>query len=320
VSVRNKPRPGHVSGAIVVSIVAVLGLSPSTVAAAEPSPVPTWPAPLVENFDAFDTGRWYPYQPPDDEANNPRRTPDLVSVGDGHLQLTGSVTAAGLEIGAAVGDNHEQKYGRWEVRFRADPGRGYGAAVLLWPAGGGRWPDDGEIDLIEVPSPQRDLAINSLHNGHNGHDDNKDAQAVRADFTTWHTVAVDWLPHSVTYYLDGVETWRSPRTSLVPTTTPMRLALQLDECADRVYHGFIPCRDASSPERVVMEVDWVKVFSTTPAILDANAAGTFPPPPSTTTSTSAPPQAAGAAPRSTAAPAADETSPVAVRAVPRFTG
>jgi hypothetical protein len=317
VSSRNVRRPGRASGAIVVTIAAALGLSPSTVAAAESSSTPTWPAPLVENFDAFDTSRWYPYQPPDDEAHNPRRTPDLVSVADGHLQLTGSVTTAGLEIGAAVGDKHEQKYGRWEVRFRADPGRGYGAAVLLWPTDGGRWPDDGEIDLIEVPSPQRDLAINSLHNGH---DDNKDDKAVRADFTAWHTVAVDWLPHSVTYYLDGVETWRSPRPSLVPTTKPMRAALQLDECAERVYHGFIPCRDASSPARVVMEVDWVKVFSTTPAILDADAAGTFPPPPSTTTSTPAAPQAAGAAPSSTAAPAAHGTSPAAVRAVPRYTG
>jgi hypothetical protein len=36
----------------------------------------------------------------------------------------------------------------------------------------------------------------------------------------------------------------------------MHLALQLDQgCSD-----FIPCRDAGTPARVVMDVDWVKVY------------------------------------------------------------
>jgi hypothetical protein len=36
----------------------------------------------------------------------------------------------------------------------------------------------------------------------------------------------------------------------------MHLALQLDQGCD----DFIPCRDPSTPDQVVMDVDWVKVF------------------------------------------------------------
>ena len=40
------------------------------------------------------------------------------------------------------------RYGRYSVRFRADPVAGYKTAWLLWPDSG-RWPADGEIDFPE---------------------------------------------------------------------------------------------------------------------------------------------------------------------------
>jgi beta-glucanase (GH16 family) len=228
----------------------VQGISPSA-----------WGTPVVEDFLGFDESRWYKYRASADLAHKPRRSPDLVSVESGVLRLAGTVDPHGAEIGSGVGDGFARRYGRWEARFRVERGAGYGAAVLLWPAGGGRWPDDGEINLVEVPTPERQSGINAIHNG----TDNKRAMGpVTADFTSWHTVAVDWLPGSVTYYLDGVPTRVETRPELIPSTRPLRLALQLDECARRIYGPFIPCRDASSPNAVVMEVDWVKVYPVAP--------------------------------------------------------
>jgi licheninase len=215
--------------------------------------------PVVEDFngETLDLARWTPYDYPD---THPRRSKDLVHVEGGILSLEGSVDADGHEIGAGLGDHLEQNYGRWEVRFRVDAGAGYGAAILLWPAEGYTFPDDGEVDIIEAPKPSREGGFNVVHLGA---DNAQDGHLFSADFTQWHTAAVDWSPGQLVYSLDGVETWRAP-TELVPDKV-MRLALQLDECAPSVYGGWIPCRDASSPPTVALQVDWVKVYPYDPA-------------------------------------------------------
>jgi beta-glucanase (GH16 family) len=220
-------------------------------------------SPVVDNFTVLDSRRWYPYDSP---TKQPRRSPDLVRVRSGELQLIGSVNAAGQEVGSGLGDRLGQKYGRWEARFRVDRGAGYGAVILLWPTTN-TWPKDGEIDLIEIPKPERVHGINVVHNGpHNS----SRAHGVAADFTQWHTVAVDWLPDRLVYWLDGKMTWTVDRSTrpydgstqnLVPSTAPMRFALQFDECAHAVYgSGWIPCRTAATPKQVIMHVDWVKVY------------------------------------------------------------
>ena len=204
---------------------------------------------------------------------------------DGKLVLEGATNAQGQEIGSGVADHIDQNYGRWEVRFRVDAGAGYGAAILLWPSAGYEFPDDGEIDIMEVPAPTRDRGVNVVHLGPRN---DQAGNPVVADFTAWHTVSVDWSPGELVYHLDGVETWRAP-THLVPDKV-MRLALQLDECALPVYRGWIPCRDASSPPTVAMEVDWVKVYPYDPSSPPATA------PPGTTTSTTATPTSTTAPP------------------------
>jgi hypothetical protein len=226
-------------------------------AVAQSAPMLDWGTPTVDEFDTFDSARWFKYQPVPPGSEDAHRSPELVSVSDGLLHLSGAVEPDGHPIGSAVGDRLRRTYGRWEVRFRVQRGRGYGAAILLWPATE-NWPEDGEIDLIEIPHPDRQSGINSLHNGPSN--TSPPPNGIVADFTNWHTVAVDWLPDSVTYYLDGVQTWRRIEPHLIPGTGPLRLALQLDECAPTKYEGFIPCRDTTSPPTVVMDIDWVKVY------------------------------------------------------------
>jgi len=213
-----------------------------------------WGQPTVENFDSLG-GRWFVYDFP---TTSPRRSRDLVSVSGGILKLRGATNAAGLDVGSGVSDNEfHQKYGRWEARFRVTSGAGFGVAILLWPENG-RWPKDGEVDLVEVPSADRQRAVESIHNGpsnlHTTH-------GIVSDFTTWHTVAVDWLPSGLTYYVDGQATWNVNNPAYIPTTGQLHLTLQLDECAPTVYGGFIPCRTGGPSAGTVLEVDWVKVYA-----------------------------------------------------------
>jgi len=236
--------------------------SPSTSPSVSPSTSPSaratssfWGDPVaVENFDGPLSGEWGKYDSPD---SSPPRSADLVSVSGGQLHLAGGVDARlGKDVGSGVMFLRDQKYGRWEVRFRVQAGAGYAPDVLLWPKRNSDWPTAGEIDLAEMNEPARKGFGSFLHHGK---DNNIVGHDTKTDFTRFHTIAVDWLPTRVTYYLDGRKIFNvTPgqiRTGL-PTESVMHLALQLDQGCS----SLIPCRTANTPARVVMDVDWVRVY------------------------------------------------------------
>ena len=92
-----------------------------------------------------------------------------------------------------------QKYGKYKVRLRMDRGKGVAAIALLWPVGD-QWPP--EIDFAEDGG-----ATNTRHDVsatlHYGADDSQIQRSVRADFTRWHTVGLEWTPGRLVYTLDG---------------------------------------------------------------------------------------------------------------------
>ncbi|MEU0571836.1 glycoside hydrolase family 16 protein [Nonomuraea sp. NPDC005983] len=206
----------------------------------------TWGAPVVvENFDgtSLDPSKWMIYDSPE-AAVNPR-TGRASTVSGGVLRLRGA-RYGGRDLSGGVASTLAQAYGRWEVRFRAEAGAGYTPVALLWPAS-----DDGpgaEVDFAEIVDPQRQGGGIFVHS-----DAGRALQQLRADFTTWHTAAVDWLPGRLTFWLDGHRLWdyQGPH---VPGNRRMGLALQNDVvCEPR-------CRDASTPDTVSMYVDWVRIY------------------------------------------------------------
>ncbi|WP_433300424.1 glycoside hydrolase family 16 protein [Actinoplanes sp. CA-030573] len=240
---------------IVAAVAVVAGVTAAFVGndATEQSAAPRV---IVEDFNGseLDGQDWLVYDSPDKE---PPRSSAAVSVGGGMLHLTGGFdAAAGKDVGAGLMSTTQLKYGRWEVRFRVDKGAGYSAEVLLWPLENEDWPRVGEIDVAEVNDPQRQSVLHYLHHGE---DDDKIGSSTPVDFTQFHTVAVDWRADRVVYYLDGVETFRVTGQTFdggLPTESKMHLALQLDQgCND-----FIPCRNAATPKKVSMDVDWVKIY------------------------------------------------------------
>jgi licheninase len=217
----------------------------------------TWGPAVSDNFfgTTLNSRRWWVYNDP---TGDPRRLASLTRVRNGELQLVGM---AGREYGAGVGDRISYTYGRWTARFRVDAGAGYGTGILLWPASE-RWPNDGEIDLIEVPKADRRTGYSYVHvgGGEGGNDDVHVGRAVTpyANFTQWHTISVDWFPWGVVITLDGKQ-WSAPASvgglSMIPQS-PLHFALQMDACAMK-YGNWIPC--SPSPRQTILHIDWVQV-------------------------------------------------------------
>ncbi|HEY0814151.1 MAG TPA: glycoside hydrolase family 16 protein [Pseudonocardia sp.] len=199
------------------------------------------------NAASLNTRKWGTYDSVGGFGYGLRR-PSAISVSGGNLVIT----AAGNTSGG-MGDSFGQVYGRWEVRARTDPGRGFGSAILLWPDS--EKLSAGEIDIAEVPDEQRDLVHYVLHSGYDGN--TLDGWHLPGDYTQWHTFAVDWLPNQITWYVDGTAVYKVTNRARIPDTS-MHLAIQLDE--GPVKDWIFP-PDTTTPPQIRLQVDWVHVYA-----------------------------------------------------------
>lgn len=175
------------------------------------------------------------------------RRPSAITQSGGSLVIT----AAGQTTGG-LAQSVGQMYGRWEFRARTDNGRGFGSAVLLWPDS--EKLSDGEIDIAEVPSENRDRAHFVLHSGSGGN--TLDGSNLEGDFSQWHSFAVDWLPDHITWYVDGRAQYTVRDWTHIPDT-PMHLAIQLDQGPVK---DWMPAPDATTPPKIHLQVDWVRQY------------------------------------------------------------
>lgn len=236
-------------------------LDPDSAPAPAPGPIPDpasgtataaaahgWRLVAADEFDGsrVDTGRWTLY----DGAGNGGvglRRPSAVSQSGGELHITGRGDVSG-----GMNWRGGRTYGRWEVRARMDRGNGYAPAILLWPSSG-RWPQDGEIDLSEIPRGDRRESHFTIHWGA---ENSQTGFASRGDFTQWHTFAVEWQPDHITFFLDGRAVYTNTDPVAIPRG-PMHLAVQNDVGP----YNWIPPRDPSTPPEVALHVDWVRIYA-----------------------------------------------------------
>jgi hypothetical protein len=108
-------------------------------------------------------------------------------------RLHGPGTDAGLGL----------RYGRYSVRFRADPVDGFRTAWLLWPDSN-VWPDDGEINF-----PEGELNDQIQGFAHftlpQGSFPSQDILETGVGYADWHIATVEWSPGMVRFLLDGKE-------------------------------------------------------------------------------------------------------------------
>jgi beta-glucanase (GH16 family) len=193
----------------------------------------------------LDQTYWRPYS---DLNGTTQRAVENLAVSDGTLKVISAGTTT-----AGMGWEPGQLYGRWEVRARTEPGTGYRPALLLWPDAED-WPAGGELDFLDTPDPDRTQTNFVVHFGE---DNNQDITTTTGDFTQWHNYAIEWAPDHIAGFIDGQEVFRTEDPEKIPTR-PMHLAIQQDVGPSE--DGWTPARDATTPARVQMEVDWVRIY------------------------------------------------------------
>ncbi|MEU8607409.1 family 16 glycosylhydrolase [Actinoplanes sp. NPDC048791] len=107
-----------------------------------------------------------------------------------------------------------QQYGHIEARIQVPNGSG------LWPAfwmlGGGNWPADGEIDIMEVVGRDPNRLFGTLHGpGYSGGSSYGNTLVAGSPwYQAFHNYAVDWSANLIVWTVDGQEYFRATPASL----------------------------------------------------------------------------------------------------------
>lgn len=181
-------------------------------------------------------------------------------VEDGMLKLKSYAAADGHWVSGAVSSNKavKQTYGKYEMRVRFDAGYGVRCVAELWPVTG--WPP--EVDFIEISA--NDTARTNNFTANHWKDASLPSgrgvqqQSIKADYTQWHDVGVEWTPTSLTYTLDGQPSYVI--TQHVPQQ-PMWMGIATALGSKRA--GRQP--NASTPAEVDLQIDWVHIYKYTPS-------------------------------------------------------
>ncbi|WP_294173806.1 glycoside hydrolase family 16 protein [uncultured Sphingomonas sp.] len=152
-------------------------------------------------------------------------------------------------------------YGFYEVRAKVPCGRGAWPAIWLLPADG-KWPDAGEIDIMEMVGWDPNVIHGTLHSGAFNHAKGTQRGAqkrVPTSCSAFHRYQLDWQPDAITVGVDGRAFFRvlndQPGGAAAwPFTRPYQLILNLAVGGD--WGGQKGIDDKAFPQR--MTVDYVR--------------------------------------------------------------
>ncbi|ACQ78807.1 glycoside hydrolase family 16 [Beutenbergia cavernae DSM 12333] len=157
-------------------------------------------------------------------------------------------------------------HARVEVTARLPIGRGTWPAIWMLPSTPGerRWPDDGEIDVMEHVGHDPGVVHASIHTAAYNHVDGTQRTATTAvpdAQEAFHTYAVDWDAESITWSVDGEASFTYAREAAAerdtwPFDTPFHLILNL--AVGGGWGGAQGVDDAAFPAR--FEIDSVRVL------------------------------------------------------------
>ena len=168
----------------------------------------------------------------------------------------------------------EFTYGTAAARIKLTAGAGLWPA--FWALGTGRWPDTGEMDIMEnVGDPT--WTNFALHGpGHSGNTPLVSRQhfAQGGDITGWHVYSLDWSADELVFKVDGNPEYRVARTTVErygrwaydnPKFLILNLALggQYPQSVNKVAEPYVGLPqstvDLIKSDKAVMVVDWVRV-------------------------------------------------------------
>lgn len=248
---------------------------------APPTTIPTWADEFTgKAIDArnwrFDTSRnklgWY---------NNERQYYAAARPANARIEGGALVIEARREKLSAMRDYGGQAYssaklvsrrargyGFYEVRAKLPCARGTWPAIWLLPSTG-TWPDQGEIDLMEMVGWQANVVHATLHTGLFNHvrGTQRGAEvALASACTEFHNYQLDWRPNAIVIGVDGrgymrVANDQPGGLGAWPFVRPYKLILNLAIGGD--WGGAKGVDDTALPQR--MTVDYVRYWASGPA-------------------------------------------------------
>ena len=155
-------------------------------------------------------------------------------------------------------------YGFYEIRAKLPCAAGTWPAIWMLPVDMKKWPDDGEIDIMEQVGAEPNLIYASLHTKLFNHTINTQRSAqklVPTSCSAFHVYQLDWRRDSITIGVDGrgilrVLNDQPGGKGAWPYFTPFKMILNLAIGGDWAAAKGID--DAAMPQR--MEVDYVRVW------------------------------------------------------------
>jgi beta-glucanase (GH16 family) len=125
----------------------------------------------------------------------------------------------------------EWTYGFFEVRAKMPCGRGTWPAI--WMLGtGGRWPQDGEMDILEHTGREPERVFSTVHtSAGSGGSGRGDGRTLTTACTGFHNYQMLWKPDRLVFSVDGVEhfTYLNPGTGTAawPFDAPQFMILNI---------------------------------------------------------------------------------------------
>ena len=217
-----------------------------------------------------------------DRANNVRQENGNLVITAMQEPYTGSdgVTRQYTSARLKTSNKFSREYGRFEARIKLPRGRGYWPAFWMLGEPCKRWPDCGEIDIMENVGSQPSTVLGTIHGpGYSGakgisrHHELPHGQTVSDGF---HIYAAEWEPNVIRFYVDGV---------LYATRTPADLPVGTKWVYDHPFFLILnlavggnlpgsPDQETKFPQSML--VDYVRVYDH----VDANVLGKPAPVPS----------------------------------------
>jgi beta-glucanase (GH16 family) len=155
------------------------------------------------------------------------------------------------------------KYGRMEARMKMPIGRGIWPAFWMLNTDDPRWPQGGEIDIMEYLGHEPDIVYGTVHFGPawpNNRSISGNFKKLNEDYAqNFHVYAVEWEMDEIRWYIDDVLYTSVKRSQLAPNPWPFdsRFHIILNLAVGGNWPGN-PNSSTVFPQN--FEVDYVRVY------------------------------------------------------------
>lgn len=172
-------------------------------------------------------------------------------------------TAHYLTGGIYSKDKRYFGFGRWEIRAKLNRAQGAWPAIWLLPQGG-KWPDDGEIDIMEHLNFDS-IAYQTVHSHYtyvlDERENPKQGTTAVIDSEDFNTYAVEVHPDSLVFFINHQQTFSYPRIDTDKDGQypfdKHQYYLLIDMQLGGPWVGNIHSHNLP----VEMEIDWVRFYS-----------------------------------------------------------